>query len=73
MAETHAQSVRKTRRGWRGIERGGEGQRRSERRYKRESVQNRGHLKGGRGQVSGREREGEEESGGETFRDRGCC
>ncbi len=29
--------------------------------------------KGGRGQVSGREREGEEDSGRETFRDRGCC
>lgn len=32
-----------------------------------------GTLKGGRGQVSGREREGEEESEGETFGDRGCC
>lgn len=32
-----------------------------------------GTLKGGRGQVSGREREREEESERETFRDRGCC
>lgn len=44
MAETHAQSVRKTRKG-RGAQRE-EGQRQSERRYESESVQNRGHLKG---------------------------
>lgn len=46
MAETHAQSVRKTRREWGGTERRGEGQRQSERRYESESAQNRGHLKG---------------------------
>lgn len=45
MAETHAQSVRKTRkRWWWGGAHREEGQ--SERRYESESVQKRGHLKG---------------------------
>lgn len=66
--------MRKTRRDG-GADRGGEG--RSERRYESESVQNRAYKRGGRGQVSGREREGEEEGQFETevvfeFRGQGC-
>lgn len=66
--QRHMQSVRKTSKGG-----GGQRQRQRPRRYESESVQIRGHLKGGRGLVSGREREGEEESERETFRDKGCC
>lgn len=61
MAETHAQSVRKTRRGWEeGVHRGREGERDRLREGTRVKVcKTEGTLKGGRGQVSGREREGE--------------